>query len=106
MGPQAVPGICRAASMAALLYSIALSRASSSSGLRYPSLGFPRRGGPVGVAAPPVKSLSRTHTAIAKLDADIAGMDEDQVAELLAQAEAHKAALEQWIAQVRGQLKV
>ena len=54
----------------------------------------------------PVKSLSRVHTAIAKLDADIAGMDEDQVAELLAQAEAHKAALEQWIAQVRGQLKV
>ena len=33
-------------------------------------------------------------------------MDEDQVAELLAQAEAHKAALEQWIAQVRGQLEV
>ncbi len=53
----------------------------------------------------PVKSLSRVHTAIAKLDADIAGMDEDEVAELLSRAEAHKAALEQWIAQVRGQLE-
>jgi len=54
----------------------------------------------------PVKGLTRLHAAIAKLDADIAGMNEDQVAELLSQAEAHKAALENWIATVRGQLEV
>ncbi|MBI5609728.1 MAG: hypothetical protein HY902_12720 [Deltaproteobacteria bacterium] len=54
----------------------------------------------------PVKGLTRVHAAIAKLDADITGMSEDQVAELLSQAEAHKAALEQWIATVRGQLEV